>query len=235
MADGRLWIDGAWVEGDHQAEVRAPWDGRLLRRVAQASAAQAEQALSVAFAARERLQRQSTGKRREVLEGIVVGLRARGEELARTICQEAGKPITLSRVEVQRAIEVFRLAAAELTRFGGSIVPVDMDAGSEGVECEIRRFPAGVVVGIVPFNFPLNLGAHKVAPALAVGAPIVVKPPPQAPGAQLLLAELRAAGRSRPGRPPGPHLRQRRGRAAGHRPAGAHPLLHRERRRWAGR
>ena len=190
MADGRLWIDGAWVQGEHQAEVRAPWDGRLLRRVAQASPAQAEQALSVAFAARERLQGQSTGKRREVLEGIVAGLRTRAEEMAQLICHEAGKPITQARVEVRRAIEVFRLAAAELTRFGGSVVPVDLDAGSEGLECEVRRFPAGVVVGIVPFNFPLNLGAHKVAPALAVGAPIVVKPPPQAPSAQLLLAEI---------------------------------------------
>ena len=190
MADGRLWIDGAWVNGEHQAEVRAPWDGRLIRRVAQASAAQAEQAISVASAARERLQRQSTGKRREVLEGIVAGLRARGEEMAQAICHEAGKPITLARVEVRRAIEVFRLAAAELARFGGSIVPVDLDPGAEGVEAEVRRFPAGVVVGIVPFNFPLNLGAHKVAPALAVGAPIIVKPPPQAPTAQLLLAEI---------------------------------------------
>ncbi|HZX41822.1 MAG TPA: aldehyde dehydrogenase family protein [Myxococcaceae bacterium] len=190
MADGRLWIDGAWVQGEHQAEVRAPWDGRLLRRVAQASPAQAEQALSVAFDARERLQRQSSGKRREVLEGIVAGLRARDEEMAQAICHEAGKPITLARVEVRRAIEVFRLAAAELSRFGGSVVPVDLDSGAEGVECEVRRFPAGVVVGIVPFNFPLNLGAHKVAPALAVGAPIIVKPPPQAPSAQLLLAEI---------------------------------------------
>ncbi len=190
MADGRLWIDGTWVHGEHQSEVRAPWDSRLLRRVAQASAAQAEQAVSVAFGARERLQRQSTGKRREVLEGIGTGLRARGEEMAQCICHEAGKPITLARVEVRRAIEVFRLAAAELGRFGGSAIPVDLDAGTEGVECEVRRFPAGVVVGIVPFNFPLNLGAHKVAPALAVGAPIVVKPPPQAPSAQLLLAEI---------------------------------------------
>jgi len=190
MSDGRLWIDGAWVQGEHQAEVRAPWDGRLIRRVAQASAAQADQALAAAFGARERLQKQSTGKRREVLEGIVAGLRARAEEMAQAICHEAGKPITLARVEVRRAIEVFRLAAAELTRFGGSIVPVDMTDGTEGVECEVRRFPAGVVVGIVPFNFPLNLGAHKVAPALAVGAPIIVKPPPQAPSAQLLLAEI---------------------------------------------
>jgi glyceraldehyde-3-phosphate dehydrogenase (NADP+) len=190
MADGRLWIDGAWVQGEHQVEVRAPWDGRLIRRVAQASPAQVEQALGVAFGARERLQRQSAGKRREVLEGIVAGLRARAEELARSICDEAGKPITSARVEVRRAIEVFRLAAAELTRFGGSIVPVDLTEGTEGVECEVRRFPAGVVVGIVPFNFPLNLGVHKVAPALAVGAPIIVKPPPQAPTAQLLLAEI---------------------------------------------
>ena len=86
MTDGKLWIDGAWVDGEHQAEVRAPWDGRLLRRVAQASVAQAEQALAVAFAARERLARQSTGKRREVLEGIEAGLRARAEELAQLIC-----------------------------------------------------------------------------------------------------------------------------------------------------
>jgi glyceraldehyde-3-phosphate dehydrogenase (NADP+) len=125
-----------------------------------------------------------------VLEGIVAGLRARADEMARSISDEAGKPITSARVEVRRAIEVFRLAAAELTRFGGSIVPVDLTEGTEGVECEIRRFPAGVVVGIVPFNFPLNLGAHKVAPALAVGAPIIIKPPPQAPSAQLLLAEI---------------------------------------------
>jgi glyceraldehyde-3-phosphate dehydrogenase (NADP+) len=190
MADGRLWIEGAWVAGEHQAEVRSPWDGRLIRRVAQASVAQADQALAAASGARERLQKQSTGKRREVLEGIVAGLRARAEEMAQSICHEAGKPITLARVEVRRAIEVFRLAAAELTRFGGSVVPVDMDPGTEGVEAEVRRFPAGVVVGIVPFNFPLNLGAHKVAPAMAVGAPIIVKPPPQAPGAQLMLAEI---------------------------------------------
>ena len=195
MADGRLWIDGAWVQGEHQVEVRAPWDGRLLRRVTQASPAQVEQALAVASGARERLQGQSTGKRREVLEGIVAGLGARAEEMAQSICHEAGKPIAMARVEVRRAIEVFRLAAAELSRFGGSVVPVDLTDGTEGVECEVRRFPAGVVVGIVPFNFPLNLGAHKVAPALAVGAPIVVKPPPQAPGAQLLLAEIA----SRPG------------------------------------
>src|SRR5207302_1149868 len=78
-------------------------------------------------------------------------------------------------------------------------VPVDFANNQEGTECEVRRFAAGVVVGIVPFNFPLNLGAHKVAPALAVGAPIIVKPPPQAPTAQLILAEIALVAGVHPG------------------------------------
>jgi acyl-CoA reductase-like NAD-dependent aldehyde dehydrogenase len=92
--------------------------------------------------------------------------------------------------EVRRAVETFTLAASELPSFGGRTFPVDLAAASAGYECETRRVPAGVVVGIVPFNFPLNLGAHKVAPALAVGAPIIVKPPPQAPSAMLLVGKM---------------------------------------------
>ncbi len=91
---------------------------------------------------------------------------------------------------MNRAVETFTLAAAELTHPDGERVPIDLDAASEGFECYVRRFPAGVVVGITPFNFPLNLGAHKLAPALAVGAPFIWKPPPQAPSAALKLAEL---------------------------------------------
>ncbi len=195
MDDGRLWLQGDWVETPETAQLHAPWDGRPLGRVAQASPAQVQAALDFAVEARARLQAQSAFCRRAVLEDIAAGLAARASEFEELICQQAGKPRTLARVEVRRATEVFRLAAAELSRFGGSVVPVDLEPASAGVECEVRRFPAGVVVGIVPFNFPLNLGAHKVAPALAVGAPIVVKPPPQAPGPQLLLAELaHAAG-----------------------------------------
>jgi acyl-CoA reductase-like NAD-dependent aldehyde dehydrogenase len=195
MDDGRLFLQGEWATTPRTSEVHAPFDGRLLRRVAQASAEQAEAALSFAFEARGRLAAQSTGTRRAVLEAIAAALVARARDFEDVICQEAGKPRLLARAEVRRATEVFRLAAAELSHFGGSIVPVDLDAASVGLECEVRRFPAGVVVGIVPFNFPLNLGAHKVAPALAVGAPIIIKPPPQAPSAQLLLAELaQAAG-----------------------------------------
>ncbi len=193
MDDSRLLLQGEWVQTPRTAEVFAPWDGRLLARVAQASPAQAEAALDFAHGARGRLQAQSAGARRAVLEGIADGLLQRGRDFEDLICHQAGKPRTMARTEVQRAEQVFRLAAAELTRFSGSVVPVDLGRASADLECEVRRFPAGVVVGIVPFNFPLNLGAHKVAPALAVGTPIVVKPPPQAPGPQLLLAELALA------------------------------------------
>jgi len=177
-------------EGGPMVEVRAPFDGRVVATVAQASAAQVERALAFAFAARSRLQALSGLKRRAVLDGLVTRLTSGTEAMAQVICHEAGKPITAARAEVGRAIETFRLASAALASFGGSVVPVDLGAGSEGSEAEVRRFPAGVIVGVVPFNFPLNLGAHKVAPALAVGAPIIVKPPPQAPSAQLMLAQM---------------------------------------------
>ena len=186
----KLLVEGTWSDGERTAEVKAPWDGRVVETVALASRAQAEGALAAAHAARGRLQAQSTAQRRDVLLKMVAGLRARAEELAAAICHEAGKPITAARFEVTRAIETFTLAACELQSFGGRTLPVDTLAATKDVECETRRFPAGVVVGIVPFNFPLNLGAHKVAPALAVGAPIIVKPPPQAPSAQLIVGEL---------------------------------------------
>jgi acyl-CoA reductase-like NAD-dependent aldehyde dehydrogenase len=188
--DRKLLLNGSFSAGQAFADVKSPWNGRVIGRVAQASPAQVEQALAAAAAARPRLQAQSTGARRDLLTAIAAGLRARQTEIAEVICDEAGKPISLARLEVSRAIDTFTLAAAELSHFGGEIVPVDFASNQGGTECEIRRFPAGVVVGIVPFNFPLNLGAHKVAPALAVGAPIIVKPPPQAPSAQLILAEL---------------------------------------------
>lgn len=187
--------DSTQLDDSALVEVTAPFDGRVVTRVQNASAAVAADAMRVAHEALPRLRAQSTAQRREVLHGVVAGLRQRSSELVDAIVHEAGKPVALAKNEVQRAGETFALAAAEVTRFGGEVVPVDGLAAAAGTEAEVRRFAAGVVVGIVPFNFPLNLGAHKVAPALAVGAPIVVKPPPQAPSAQLLLGEIcRAAG-----------------------------------------
>ena len=118
---------------------------------------QAERALTVAFDGRARLARLSAGQRRAVLHGIVAGLARRRSDFVDLIVHEAGKPVVAARAEVDRAIETFTLAAAELARFGGETVPVDLMPGSEGTFAEVRRVPAGVVVGIVPFNFPLNL------------------------------------------------------------------------------
>lgn len=186
----QLLLDGHFVDGDSTLGLRAPFDGRALQPVSQASSAQAQRALTVAFDGRARLARLSAGQRRSVLHGIIAGLGRRRSDFVDLIVHEAGKPVVAARAEVDRAIETFTLAAAELARFGGETVPVDLMPGAESTFAEVRRVPAGVVVGIVPFNFPLNLGAHKVAPALAVGAPIIVKPPPQAPGAMLLLGAL---------------------------------------------
>jgi acyl-CoA reductase-like NAD-dependent aldehyde dehydrogenase len=190
VIERNLLLDGAWVEGPSRAEVRSPWGGEVVARVAQASTAHADRALRAARAALPRLRALSARQRREVLFGVARGLERRGAEIVEAIVREAGKPRAAARVELARAVETFTLAASELARYGGEIVPVDLAAGAEGTSCEVRRFAAGVVVGIVPFNFPLNLGAHKVAPALAVGAPIIVKPPPQAPSAQIMLAEI---------------------------------------------
>jgi acyl-CoA reductase-like NAD-dependent aldehyde dehydrogenase len=186
----QLVLDGQLRDGDSIENVRSPFDGRALESVSLASASQAEHALNVAYQGRARLARLSTGQRRSVLQGIITGLMRRRSDFVEVIVHEAGKPVTAARAEVDRAIETFSLAAAELSSFGGQTVPVDLMPGSEETFAEVRRVPIGVVVGIVPFNFPLNLGAHKVAPALAVGAPMIVKPPPQAPGAMLLLGAL---------------------------------------------
>src|SRR6516225_9709404 len=121
----KLLLAGQWVGGG-EVEVRSPFDGRVVSNVAQATRAQADQALHTAFDARRRLQDQPAGKRRDVLTKIAAGLRARSEEIAKIICDEGGKPIAAARVEVARAVETFTLAASELATFGGRTLAVDM-------------------------------------------------------------------------------------------------------------
>jgi acyl-CoA reductase-like NAD-dependent aldehyde dehydrogenase len=199
MVERRIFLNGELADGAAGlVEVRSPFDGSVQARVHQASWAQADQALALAVSARRELARQSAGRRRAICQGISDQLGSRAEELARVIALEAGKPITAARVEVKRAAITFALAAGEVAYFGGEILPGDLDEASAGYEVQARRVPDGPVVGISPFNFPLNLAAHKVAPALAVGAPIVLKPPPQAPSAALLLAEMAQAAGAHP-------------------------------------
>jgi len=191
-------VGGGEVGGGEVREIRAPWDGAVVSRVHQASWAQLDEALALAFRSRRELWTAPAGARRMLCQAIADGIRARSTELAEVICAEAGKPIGTAQAEVARAIWTFALAAGVATEDQGALVPVDLDDAHRGYLGLSRQVPSGVVVGISPFNFPLNLAAHKVAPALAIGAPIILKPPPQAPSAALILAEIALAAGAPP-------------------------------------
>jgi glyceraldehyde-3-phosphate dehydrogenase (NADP+) len=129
-------------------------------------------------------------QREQILEKIAGAIAARREELARTIALEAGKPVKTARVEVDRAVFTFSVAAEEAKRISGEIIPLDWLPGNENRVAHTRRVPLGPIVGITPFNFPLNLVAHKVAPALAAGNPILLRPASQTPVSSLLLGRM---------------------------------------------
>jgi acyl-CoA reductase-like NAD-dependent aldehyde dehydrogenase len=156
--------------------------------VPQAGADHARQAIDAA----ERAMREPppAHKRAEILDGVATLLRERGDEVARTICAEAGKPLKAARVEADRAVSTFTMAAVEARRLAGEIVPMDASPAGVGKLAYTMRVPIGVVGAITPFNFPFNLVAHKVAPALAAGCAVVLKPAGQTPLSALLLAEL---------------------------------------------
>jgi glyceraldehyde-3-phosphate dehydrogenase (NADP+) len=135
----------------------------------------------------------SVWKRAEALEKISAGIAARRDEFAQTIAMEAGKPIRTARIEVDRAVFTFKVAAEESKRIYGEVVPLDWISGTEGREAQVRHVPLGPIVGISPFNFPLNLVAHKVAPAIAAGNSIILRPASQTPLSALKLAEVISA------------------------------------------
>jgi glyceraldehyde-3-phosphate dehydrogenase (NADP+) len=194
MSDRRqkLWLAGVLADGaDPARALSRPFDGAPLGRVEQASSGQMAQAIEASVAAFESYRRVSRFTRSRLLSRIAEGIRARKAEIAERITDEAGKPIMLAEGEVERAITTFTVASEETKRYGGEVIPVDLDAAGRSYSSAFSsRFPRGPVFAIAPFNFPLNLVAHKVAPALAVGASVIVKPSPQAPGAAGLLAEI---------------------------------------------
>ena len=170
--------------------IRSPWDGRVVGVVSQASGSDVEEALygaDTSFAATRAL---TSGQRSEILRKVADNIERETEELARCITLEAGKAIPDSKVEVQRAVQTFRIAAEEAKRIGGEILPLDTTPGNDRRAALIRRFPIGPILGITPFNFPLNLVAHKVAPAVACGNPIIIKPAPQTPISALRLGAM---------------------------------------------
>jgi acyl-CoA reductase-like NAD-dependent aldehyde dehydrogenase len=189
---GRDWVEtGAWIE------VRSPYDGTLVGRVPSAGAAETRRALDAAEAAMRKPI--PAHERAAILDRVAALLAERHDEVARTICAEAGKPLKAARVEASRAVSTFTMAAVEARKLAGDVVPMDASPAGEGKLALTLRVPIGIVGAISPFNFPLNLVAHKVAPALAAGCAVVLKPAGQTPLSALLLAELELEA----GLPPG--------------------------------
>jgi glyceraldehyde-3-phosphate dehydrogenase (NADP+) len=170
--------------------VHDPFTGKLLAEVSQASEADAEAAIQSTVEAAKPMAALPSHSRYQLLQHIAASLHERREEFARLMTGEAGKPISDARREVARAVQTFTVAAEEAKRIGGEVVPLDWTPGTDSHFGILRRFPIGPILGITPFNFPLNLVAHKVAPALAAGNPILIKPAPQAPMTALLLGEV---------------------------------------------
>ena len=188
-----FWVGGKWKTSSERWEVANPYDGKAVGLTYLASAADVEEAIAAASAAFKETRKLPAFRRGEILHAISEGLKSRKEEVARMITLESGKPIADARGEVGRAINTFQIASEEAKRIEGEVIPLDLMPGSEGRVGITRRFPVGPIFGISPFNFPLNLVAHKIAPALAAGNTILLKPAPKTPLTALLLAEIIAA------------------------------------------
>jgi acyl-CoA reductase-like NAD-dependent aldehyde dehydrogenase len=186
---GFLLCGKEWIDGD-PLEVRSPWDQGLVGHVTIATRADARQAVSHAAASLRRCRALPRWKRREILEDVAAALIEQKERFAQLIVAEAGKPVRLARAEVDRAVLTFKTAAEEAARLGGESLPLDLTQGNEGRWGLVQRFPVGPVLAITPFNFPLNLVAHKLAPAMAAGCPVLLKPAPQTPFTALALGEV---------------------------------------------
>ncbi|WP_158603039.1 aldehyde dehydrogenase family protein [Jiangella rhizosphaerae] len=192
-----LYLDGAWVPGDGVQEIRDRWTGDVLGTVAIGGAVHARLAVDAAAGALERPF--EVPERSRVLAAVAAAVSARADEFAAAIVAETGKPVTAARGEVGRAVDTLTWAAEETKRITGEVVALDaVEAGAGTVAFTVAQ-PRGVVAAITPFNFPLNLVLHKVAPALAAGNAVVLKPSDKA----VLVAGLLVAAFERAGLPPG--------------------------------
>jgi acyl-CoA reductase-like NAD-dependent aldehyde dehydrogenase len=196
-SERKLLVGGEWIETGDWVEVRSPYSGVTVGRVAKAGAAEARRAIDAAAGAMQAPL--PAHKRAEILVRVAGYLGRRHEEVARQISDEAGKPLKAARVEAARAISTYTFAAVEARKLAGEMIPLDASQAGEGKLGFTLRRPIGVVGAISPFNFPLNLVAHKLAPALAAGCAVVLKPASQTPLSALLLAELETEA----GLPPG--------------------------------
>ena len=184
----KLFVAGEWIETGGWIDVRSPYSGDVVGRVAKGGAGETRRAIDAA----ERAMRDPlpAHKRAEILVKVAGLIGRRHDELAQTICAEAGKPLKAARVEASRTMSTYTFAAVEARKLAGEMVPMDASQAGEGKLAFTLRLPRGIVGAISPFNFPSNLVAHKLAPALAAGCATVLKPASQTPLSALLLAEL---------------------------------------------
>lgn len=190
MDKRHLWIDGKWVEGEKYEPLHSPYTGEVLAHIAQATTEDAKKAIEGAHAAFQAFKDRPAYERAQILANAVHLLEQRKEEAARIIASEAAKPIKAARVEIVRTIQTYQFAAEEAKRIYGERIPMDAAVGGENRIGFTMRVPMGVVSAITPFNFPFNLVAHKVGPAIAAGNTIVLKPAEKTPLSALFLAEL---------------------------------------------
>lgn len=184
------FLDGEWRTDTPSYEILSPYNGELIATVHRAGPAELELAIAAAVRAFEQTKRIPAHERARMLRDVSDGIAERAEEFARSIAEEAGKPIRQARVEVSRSVFTFAQAAEEATRIHGDVLMLDAHPNGEGRQGIVKRFPIGPIAAITPFNFPLNLVAHKLAPAMAAGCPIVLKPASQTPITALKLAEV---------------------------------------------
>ncbi len=197
LTERKLFIAGEWVETGDWVDVRSPYSGEVVGRVAKGGADETRRALDAAEQAMA--DPLPAHKRAEILVRVAGYLGKRHDEAARTISAEAGKPMKAARVEAARAMSTYTFAAVEARTLAGQMVPMDASQAGDGKLAFTLRRPIGIVGAVSPFNFPLNLVAHKIAPALAAGCAVVLKPASQTPLSALLLAELEEEA----GLPPG--------------------------------
>ena len=183
-----FFANGNFHSSGNDVVINSVWDHSPIAIVEQASQDAVLTAVRDAVMAFLQTRKLSSFQRASTLRKIARSIAARKEDFARTICREAGKPIRTARIEVDRSIYTFDVAAEEATRIYGEYIPLDTLESTAGRWGLMRRFPLGPVFAITPFNFPLNLVAHKIAPAIAAGCPIILKPAPQTPVTALMLA-----------------------------------------------
>src|SRR5271169_2029930 len=185
-----FYLNGNWLTHGREHVITSPFDHSVVAVVYEATRDDVETAIRSAVQAFLVTRKMTSYQRASILRKIADGIRQRREEFARNICHEAGKPIKTARIEVDRGIYTFEVAAEEASRIYGEYIPLDTLEATAGRWGLVRRFPLGPVFAITPFNFPLNLVAHKVAPAIAAGCPLILKPAPQTPVTALMLAEV---------------------------------------------